>query len=47
MIDAIIRTLFALALTMLVVFLGLTTILFGHEVNSILSGEVNECIRTK
>lgn len=45
--DKIIRTLVVLALTMLVVFLGLTTILFGHEVNSILSGEVNECIRTK
>lgn len=47
MIDAIIRTLFALAFTMLVVCLGLSTILFGNEVISILSGEVNECIRTK
>ena len=47
MIDAIIRTLFALGLTMCVVFLGLSTFLFGHKVNFILSGEVNECIRTK
>lgn len=47
MIDAIIKTLFAVGLAMIVVFLGLSITLFGHEVNSILSGEVNECIRTK
>lgn len=45
--DKIMGMLFALALTMLVVCLGLSTILFGNEVISILSGEVNECIRTK
>ena len=47
MIDVIIRTLVALGLAMFVVFLGLSITLFGHQVNSILSGEVNECIRTK
>lgn len=45
--DKITDILFALALTALVVCLGSSTILFVNEVISILSGEVNECIRTK
>lgn len=45
--DKIMDVLFALALTMLVVCFGFISILLGNEVNSILSGEVNECIRTK
>ena len=45
--DKIMDMLFALAFTALVVCFGLISILLGNEVISILSGEVNECIRTK
>ena len=45
--DKITDILFALVLTIDVVCFGFISILLGNEVNSILSGEVNECIRTK